>query len=174
MGACQCDLDLLLSQASITRTLHQLHNREFVIRQPKTAKGRRLIALSPSTVAVLKEHRVAQVEQRRALALALQDEDLAFSQSDGKPLLPDSITVAWRKLARRCGLKGVRFHDARHTHASLMLKQGVHPKIVQERLGHASIQVTLDTYSHVAPGLQQAAADHFDDVVLPAETKTIG
>ncbi len=89
-------------------------------------------------------------------------------------MLPDSITVAWRKLAVRCGLKGIRLHDARHTHASLMLKQGVHPKIVQERLGHASIQITLDTYSHVAPGLQQAAANRFDDIVLPAETQPVG
>ncbi len=163
------DVDLLLCQASVNRTLHQLHNREFIICQPKTAKGRRLIALSPSTVAVLKEHRAAQVEQRRALGMTLQDDDLVFSQPDGKPLLPDSITVAWRKLARLCGLKGIRLHDARHTHASLMLKQGVHPKIVQERLGHASISITLDIYSHVAPGLQQAAATHFDDFIIPAK-----
>ncbi len=65
-------------------------------------------------------------------------------------------------MATHAGLKVIRLHDARHTHASLMLKQGVHPKIVQERLGHASIQMTLDTYSHVAPGLQQAAAEGFD------------
>ena len=77
-------------------------------------------------------------------------------------------------LAARAGVRPIRFHDGRHTHASLMLKQGVHPKIVQERLGHASIQITLDTYSHVAPGLQEAAANHFDDIVLPAETKPVG
>lgn len=65
------------------------------------------------------------------------------------------------------GIKVIRFHNARHTHASLMLKQGVHPKIVQERLGHASVQVTLDTYSHVAPGLQKAAVESFDKLVLP-------
>ena len=169
-----CDLDLLLCQASVTRTLHQLHNREFIISQPKTAKGRRLIALSPSTVAVLREHYAAQVEHRREQGQKLQDDDLVFYQPNGNPFLPDSITVAWRKLARRCGLKGIRLHDARHTHASLMLKQGVHPKIVQERLGHASIKITLDTYSHVAPGLQQAAANRFDDIVLPAETESLG
>jgi integrase len=78
---------------------------------------------------------------------------------------------AWTKLANRVGLKGIRLHDARHTHASLMLKQGVHPKIVQERLGHASIQITLDTYSHVAPGLQQAAANRFDEVVITNKNK---
>ncbi len=68
-------------------------------------------------------------------------------------------------LAARAGVKVIRLHDARHTHASLMLKQGIHPKIVQERLGHASIQMTLDTYSHVVPGLQQAAAESFDKLV---------
>jgi integrase len=65
------------------------------------------------------------------------------------------------------GIKTIRFHDARHTHASLMLKQGVHPKVVQERLGHTSIQTTLDTDSHVAPGLQEAAAESFDNLLSP-------
>ena len=82
-------------------------------------------------------------------------------------MLPNSVTHAWIKLVRRCGSRGIRLHDARHTHASLLLKQGVHPKIVQERLGHGSIQITLDLYSHIAPGLQQAAANKFDDIVLP-------
>ncbi|MFC2067901.1 site-specific integrase [Chloroflexota bacterium] len=80
---------------------------------------------------------------------------------------PSFSSSKWIKLVRRCGLPGIRFHDARHTHATIMLKHGVHPKIVQERLGHGSIQITLDTYSHVAPGLQQAAANKFDDIVLP-------
>ena len=102
----------------------------------------------------------------KAQGLTLSDDNLVFSQIDGKPLLPDSITHAWMKLARRSGLHGIRLHDARHTHASLMLKQGVHPKIVQERLGHSSIQITLDTYSHVTPGLQQAAAERFDDIII--------
>ena len=99
-------------------------------------------------------------------ALRWCDVDLVFCHEDGRPLLPNSVSHAWTNLANRVGLKGIRLHDARHTHASLMLKQGIHPKIVQERLGHASIQITLDTYSHVAPGLQQAAANCFDDIVL--------
>ena len=70
-------------------------------------------------------------------------------------------------LAAKAGVKVIRLHDARHTHASLMLKQGIHPKIVQERLGHGSIAITLDTYSHVAPGLQEAAANRFDEVLTP-------
>jgi len=97
------------------------------------------------------------------LGIPLTDDDLVFSQFDGKPLRPNTITRAWAILAARCGVKVIRLHDARHTHASLMLKQGIHPKIVQERLGHSTIAVTLDTYSHVAPGLQEAAAKRFDE-----------
>jgi len=108
---------------------------------------------------------------RESLGIKLADADLVFSQYDGKPLLPDSVSQAWRNLARRIGMKGIRLHDARHSHASFMLKQGTHPKIVQERLGHASIQITLDTYSHVAPGLQEAAANQFDDILLPKNNK---
>ena len=88
-----------------------------------------------------------------------------FSNIDNKPLLPDTVSQAWARLIKKTSLSKIRLHDARHTHASLMLKQGVHPKIVQERLGHASIQVTLDIYSHVAPGLQAAAALKFDEIV---------
>ena len=161
-----CDIDLLLCQLSVTRTIHQLHSGEIIFQQTKTDKSRRMVSLSPSTAIVLREHREHQEKIRQSFGLTLTDDDLVFCRIDGKPLLPDSITHAWMKLARRTGLKDIRLHDARHSHASLMLKQGVHPKIVQERLGHSSIQITLDTYSHVAPGLQQAAANRFDDMVL--------
>ena len=114
----------------------------------------------------MSEHRESQSKLRQAIGETLSDDDLVFSHYNGKPLLPNSVSHAWEKLANRTGLKGIRFHDARHTHASLLLKQNVHPKIVQERLGHASVQITLDLYSHVAPGLQQAAANRFDDIVL--------
>ena len=166
------DVDLLLCQLSINRSMRYLHNvapeNRITFKEPKTQKSRRLIALSPSTVGVLSEYRKAQSKLRQSLELpTLSDDDLVFSHYDGSPLLPDSVTHAWAKLAGRCGLKGVRLHDARHTHASLLLKQGVHPKIVSERLGHAGIAITLDLYSHVAPGLQQAAANKFDDIALP-------
>ncbi len=162
------DIDLLLCQLSVTRTIHQLHNGEITYGEPKTGKSKRLVNLSPSTVIVLREHRQAQVELRESLGLSpIADDDLIFCRHDGKPYLPDSVTHTWHKLALQCGLKGIRLHDARHTHASIMLKQGVHPKVVQERLGHSSIQITLDTYSHVAPGLQESAANRFDDMVMP-------
>jgi integrase len=160
------DVDLLLCQVSVTRSLHHLRDGSLVFRPCKTAKSRRLVALTPSNTLELEKHYEEQNKLKKSLGLSpLQDDDLVFSHNDGKPLLPDSVTHAWIKLRNRNGFKSVRLHDARHTHASIMLKNGTHPKIVQERLGHSSIQITLDTYSHVAPGLQEAAAKAFDDLI---------
>jgi integrase len=159
------DIDLPLCQLSVTRSIHRLKNREFIFRPPKTAKGRRTISLSPSTALILKEHRQTQQTLRLLQGLNLHEEDLVFSKEDRGPISPNVVTCGWIRLAKRVGMAGIRLHDARHTHASLMLKQGVHPKIVQERLGHSTIAITLDTYSHVAPGLQQAAANRFDSIL---------
>jgi integrase len=159
------DLDLTRSQAFITRSLHQLRDGSIVYRQPKTARSRRMIVLPPSLTLVLKDHRETQEAIKETLGLNLSDQDLVFCHVEGSPYLPDTITHVWLKLTRKVGLQGIRLHDARHTHATLMLRQGVHPKIVQERLGHASIQHTLDVYSHVTDGLQAAAALKFDQVL---------
>lgn len=156
------DVDLLLCQVHVSRSLHHLRNGEIVIRQPKTATSRRMIILPPSAAMVLSDYRDEQEKKMKDTDSALKEDDLIFCQYDRNPLLPDTVTHYWIKLSRRTGLKGIRLHDARHTHASLLLKQGVHPKIVQERLGHSSIQVTLDTYSHITPSLQQTAALQFD------------
>lgn len=117
----------------------------------------------PVTILVLEKHQEKQKLDRVMLGKILTDEDLVFSHPYGKPLCPNKVTRAWTILAVQAGVKVIRFHDARHSHASLMLKQGIHPKIVQERLGHSTIAMTLDTYSHVAPGLQEAAAQRFDE-----------
>ena len=166
-----CRVDLDMATLSVVETLHQLHNREFVFGQPKSKRGRRQIALSPSLALLLREHRAKQVATRRLLGLELLSSDFVFSQPDGSPMHPDTITQTFKKIARSIGLHGVRFHDLRHTHATLMLRQGVHPKIVSERLGHSTIAITLDTYSHVLPGLQEAAALRFEEglQVVPAE-----
>jgi integrase len=156
------DIDFILSQIYVSRSLHQLRDGSFVIRSPKTAKGRRTVALPPSAIMVLKDHYEKNRLERAMLGATLKDDDLVFSNIDGNPIRPNTITRAWPMLATRIGIKVIRFHDARHSHASLMLKQGIHPKIVQERLGHSTIAITLDTYSHVSPGLQAAAAERFD------------
>jgi integrase len=166
------DIDLIFSQISVNRSLHQLNNGSFVFTQPKSAKSQRTIALPPSAILVLKEHLEKQKLEKSMQGIPLNDKDLVFCHPDGKPLRPNTVSRAWTILAARAGLKVIRLHDARHSHASLMLKQGTHPKIVQERLGHSTISVTLDTYSHVAPGLQQAAANRFDEAFTTKYNET--
>jgi len=160
------DVDLLGCQLSISRTMQFLDNK-VTFKTPKTASSRRLIALSPSTCVVLRLHREAQDNIRRPLGLPpVGNDDLIFCQYDGKPLLPNTVTHAWIKLTRQCGLDGIRLHDGRHTHATLMLKNGTSPKVIQERLGHASFSTTMNLYAHVSPGMQKDAAGRFDDAVI--------
>ncbi|MGP8079821.1 MAG: tyrosine-type recombinase/integrase, partial [Dehalococcoidales bacterium] len=159
------DCDLLGMTLSVNRGMEFVKNK-ITFKAPKTKTSRRLIALTPKNCVVLREHRAAQDRTRQQLDLAVtNDNDLVFAHEDGSPLLPNTITHVWIKLVRRNGFYGVRLHDARHTHASLLLKQGVHPKVVQERLGHASIAMTLDTYSHTVQGMQKAAAANFDTAI---------
>ena len=167
------DIDFLFGQISVNRTLHRLQGGKYgdgsyVFTQPKSERSRRTIALSPSVILTLKDYKEKQTVIRAKLGTSLKDDDLVFSNLKGEPLRPNTITRAWSMLAARAWVKVIRLHDARHTHASLLLKQGVHPKIVQERLGHASIQITLDTYSHVGPGLQEAAAAQFEKLISPS------
>jgi len=97
--------------------------------------------------------------------------DLVFCHPDGSPLDPGTVTHTFARVITKAGLPHIRFHDLRHTHATLMLKQGIHPRIVSERLGHASVAITLDTYSHVLPGLQEAAAERFDMLLQSRQTE---
>jgi integrase len=166
LGLLWKDVNLEYGVVRVTRGLHRLRDGRIIVREPKSARSRRQITLPPSASIALREHRESEEARRVLLGMpALGGEDLVFSRPDGSPLLPDTITHAWMKLAKRTGFAGVRLHDARHTHASLMLEQGVHPKVVQERLGHATIATTLDVYSHVSESIQEAAAQSFDEAL---------
>ena len=96
--------------------------------------------------------------------LIAEADDFVFIRQDGNPINPNAITLAFRRIIKKAGLRRIRIHDLRHTHATLMLKAGIHPKVVSERLGHANIGITLDIYSHVLPGLQEVAAERFDRI----------
>ena len=125
-------------------------------------RNRRRTPEHPSSLQLLRERE--EIEEK-SLGRRVLDDDLVFSDPVGAPLLPGTVTQAFRRIAGRIGITGVRLSDLRHTHASLMLRQNVHPKVVQERLGHATIATTLDLYSHVTPGLQEAAAARFDEAL---------
>ena len=156
------DIDLDFANMRIVQVLHQLNDGRFVFQEPKTAKGRRAVSLSPISCVLLRGHRERQEADANLLGVPLTGESLVFGHVDGSPRAPATLTHAFGKLAKRAGFPGVRLHDLRHTHASLLFQQGIHPKVVSERLGHANIQITLDTYSHLLPGMQEAAAIGFD------------
>ena len=165
LGLTWGDVDLTAGTLSVRRAYHRLDSGEEVVRPPKSARSSRLVPLTRSTVEMLTGHRKEAEHTAGVNGRALATQNYIFAGHDGKPFRPDSLSQAFRRAAARLGLQGVRFHDTRHTHASLMLKAGVHPKVVSERLGHSSITITLDTYSHVMPGLQEAAAERLDQVM---------
>ena len=111
-------------------------------------------------------HRRRQLAERLAWGPAYDDTGYAFTNENGEPLHPNRITVLFHRHREALGLPAIRLHDMRHTSASLMLAAGVHPKVVSERLGHSSISITLDLYSHVIPGLQAEAAEKLGTMIL--------
>jgi integrase len=127
--------------------------------EPKTATSRRPIALDPLTIEALRSHRSRQHAERLHTGEVWQDTGLVFVREDGIAYHPERITMVFKREVRVAGLSPIRLHDLRHTSATLALVAGIHPKVVQERLGHASINITLDTYSHVVQGLQRDAAE---------------
>ena len=160
------DVDLALGVASVRQTLYRLDGSKaageaprVLFKTPKTAAGRRAVALPEAVVAALRDLRADQEENRRLLGADYHDHGLVFCQPNGKPLHSHNISQGdLRRMLARAGLPRIRFHDLRHSHATLLLRQGEHPKIVSERLGHAGVGITLDVYSHVLPGMQAQAA----------------
>jgi len=151
------DVDLALGTASVRQTFYRL-GRQMLFGEPKSAKARRTVALPAVLVEELRALRAEQEENRRLLGADYHDHDLVFCQPNGKPLHGHNISQGdLRRLLARAGLPRIRFHDLRHSHATLLLRQGEHPKIVSERLGHSGVGITLDTYSHVLPGMQEQA-----------------
>ena len=163
LGLRWCDVNLDKATLSVVQTLQQLRNRQYIFKKPKSKRGQRHIDLSPSLAFVLWQHKIEYEQKRKLLGIPLSPTDLVFSQPDGRPLRPNSVSRAFTDITRSLSLQGISLHSLRHAHATIMLQQNIHPKIVQERLGHSTISTTLDIYSHVVPGLQQAAAQRFDD-----------
>ena len=152
------DIDLDAGRLSVVQQRVRGADGRLQYGPPKTSRGRRSITLDNVTVTALGSHRAAQAADRLAFGPGYCDDGLVFARGDGTPLDPDTISQTFDRHAREAGLPRIRFHDLRHTHASLYLAAGIHPKVVQERLGHSSISVTLDTYSHAVPALQEDAA----------------
>jgi integrase len=160
------DLDLTKGELFVRRNMVQLGSK-LVFQEPKTSAGRRSVRLSPSLTLALKEHRTAQLEQRLLLGY-WRDQDLVFTTADGGPIAPRNLIRRFKALVVRANVPKIRFHDLRHCHATILLQEGLPAKVVSERLGHASIAITLDTYSHVLPNIQEQAAEGIERALFGA------
>ena len=158
------DVDLDAGRISVRQTCQWLPKRGFIFRQPKTYRSARPVSVADRVVERLRQQRMRQAEERLAAGSAYDNNDLVFANAVGKPIHPNRLREAWARIGVQAGLR-LRFHDLRHIHASLLLQQGVHPKVVSERLGHSTVAVTLDIYSHVVPSLQVEAASQLEELL---------
>jgi integrase len=152
------NVDLVNGRIGVVKTLQRIMGKGLVVGQPKTARSRRSIALSPDTIALFHEIRGRQIGRQTDAAEIWQNTGYVFTQADGRSVDPDAITKDFANLVKSASLPHLTVHGLRHAHATLLLESGVNPKVVSERLGHATIATTMDIYSHVLPGIQEAAA----------------
>jgi integrase len=169
LGLKWSDLDWKTKRLQVKRQLQRLKGEGLVLTEPKSAAGKRLIILSSATLTVLQKHLNLQQEEKMFAGENWQENDLIFPSTLGTPLDPSNMSKDFKDTLKMARLPNIRFHDLRHTAASLMLLQGIHPKIVQERLGHSDISLTLNTYSHVIPTMQEEAAEKMDEILVPIE-----
>jgi integrase len=158
------DIDLSERRLSVNRTLVQVGdyrsgNTGAAWGTPKTARGRRAISLDPETVAALRAHRSRQHQERLIAGSLYVDQGLVFCSRIGDPMHPKVVSNQFRKAVARHAMPYLSVHGLRHSWATLALQAGIHPKIVQERLGHSTISITLDIYSHVNPAMDADAAN---------------
>lgn len=165
LGLRWSDVDLDSARLSVVQTLI-LVNREVLFSEPKTARGRRSIALDASTVSELRRLRRVQTEERLRFGELYEDHGLVACHEDGSLISPRLFAAWFTQRARDAGLPPIRLHDVRHSYATAALAAGVPAKIVSERLGHSSIAITLDTYSHVLPNMQEQAAEQVAQLIL--------
>jgi integrase len=162
LGLQRADVDRARAEVSVRRTVGVVDGR-IDIGPPKSASSRRLVALDTTTTAVLVDH----LEHRAGPVWVFPGEGMG-------PLNPASFSTTFDRLVARAGVPRIRVHDVRHTYATIALRAGVHPAIVSERLGHSTIAVTIDLYSHAVPGVQREAAGVIGDFILRAAESSVG
>jgi integrase len=166
LGLTWSAVDLDRGVLAVQQQLVRVRGVGLTFSEPKTSKARRSITLPAFAVEALKWHRKAQLAEHLAMGPKWTDLHLVFANEIGKPLERSNLVRrSFEPLLARAGLPRIRFHDLRHTAATLLLSQGTHPKVVQERLGHATIAMTLDVYSHVVPSMQRDAATQLDGLI---------
>ncbi len=162
LGLRWSDVDLHRNRIEVRRALQRQKGRGLVFVEPKTSRSRRRIAIGGLATKALKAQRDRQAFLRERLGDEWIDYDLVFCTDKGTPLDPGWVRESFAADLKRAGLGHVRFHDLRHTAATISLRAGVHPKVVSEMLGHSTISLTLDTYSHLLPVMHEEAAAAMD------------
>jgi len=162
------DIDLEAGTATVRRSLQKTKRSGLIFKEPKTTRSHRTITLPARTIRKLQRHRTQQAQNRLQLGAAYDNQRLVLARGDGSPFNPDTLSLRFRTFRTAHGFS-VRFHDLRHTHATLMLKAGESVKVVADRLGHSTAMLTLDTYAHVLPGMDADAAERFDQMLEDAE-----
>jgi len=160
------DVDLDMGYIRLSRQLQRI-NHKYELVELKTARSRRALAVPAAMVGRLREHKIRQDQERERAALRWHDTDLVFCRSNGYPLSGSVITHQFQELLSRAGIARRRFHDLRHSCATLLLAQGVSARVVMDVLGHSQISLTLNTYTHVLPELKREAADRMNELLLP-------
>ena len=161
------DINFDAKNISINQSSQYLPGQGIKFKDPKNTRSRRTIDVSPYVLSIFKKVKIRQSAERLACGAKYSNEkDLIFTQPDGNPQHPDSISSWFPEFMEKNGLPKIRLHDLRHTHASLLLQQGESLKLISERLGHAGIGITSDTYTHLMPGMQQKAAQLLEDRIL--------
>jgi integrase len=150
------DVDMASRSISVNQVLYKRRG-VCQLKEPKTEHSRRRVAMTDKLAEFLSEYRLERSRLYYQLGKTLGLDELVFATPEGKPLNPSSLQREFAKIVKRVGLQSVRFHDLRHTFASLMLLSGAAPKVISEALGHASVAFTMDTYSHILPGMQKDA-----------------
>ena len=158
LGLRWSDVDLDARVLSVSQTVIAVEH-QLVLGTPKTAAGARAVELDNLTVTALREHRRAQLEERLLMGAGFTDHGFVFCLPDGRPYHPERVSSEFDRRVLKWQLPRITLHGLRHTWATLALRGGVHPKVVQERLGHSTIGITLNTYSHVSVGMQRDAAE---------------
>jgi integrase len=169
LGLRWSDLDLTAGTLRVAQKLVRGADGYELRLSTKTTAGARTVALDGSTVDLLRRHKVRQAEARLAAGSAWVDLGLVFTREDGTPIPPEAVSQAFRRAVRGADVPPIRFHDVRHTHATLLLQAGEPVKVVSERLGHASPTITLTIYAHVLPGMQKDAAATFGRLLAGEE-----
>ena len=139
---------------------------DFIIKSPKTEAGVRDIRLGSEVMAVLKEERAKYLSDLFSYQGHFQNLNFVIRQKDGSPIRPDSMSQKWRRFLEDNRLPSIRFHDLRHSNATALIQAGVNPRVVQQRLGHSDVNITLNTYTHVLPEMDMDAAEKLDCIML--------